>query len=267
MTTDQILARLGLGDTASPLHDRIRARMNLHAVLPRLHELAILDDEARGVAAGLDLRLEMAVLGGPRMGLVFDQGRITASRDARGSLGLLFPSACALNRMFDGEKVVPIPHGSLWKLTQMKGFEKLTTILTRYLKPAATDLADPAFRARHVELSLLVGLSACDAIFALDPKVERVRGALHDATIQYDVGDAVSAFVTIEQGVITAHRGRVANPTAGIRIRDVDLAVDLIAGKVDTFAAVGVCDLKLYGMLPVVDEFNALFDRVGLYLN
>lgn len=266
MNTDQILARLGVGDTAAPVRERIRARMHLHAVLPRLQELVLLDDEARGIAAGLDLRLELAVLGGPRMALVFDNGKVTAARDARSNLGLLFPSAGALNRMFDGQKVVPIPHGSLWKLAQMKGFEKLTTLLTRYLKPSAADLADPAFRARHVELSLLVGLSACDAIFALDPKVERVRGALHDATIQYDVGDAVAAFVTIEHGVITAHRGRVANPTAGIRIRDVDLAVDLIAGKVDTFAAVGVCDLKLYGMLPVVDEFNALFDRVGLYL-
>lgn len=267
MAFDPILARLGVGDATAPVRERIRARMHLHAVLPRVAELVLQDDEARSVAAGLDVRLELGVLGGPRMVLVFDGGRVTATRDARSNLGLLFPSPQALNRMFDGGKVVPIPHGSLWKLAQMKGFERLTAILTRYLKPSPTDLADPAFRAKHVELSLLVGLSACDAVFALDPKVERVRGALHDATIQYDVGDAVSAFVKIDHGVITAHRGRTANPTAGIRIRDVDLAVELIAGRVDTFAAVGACDLKLYGLLPVVDEFNALFDRVGLYLN
>jgi hypothetical protein len=266
MGFDPVLGKLGLGDAAAPVYERIRARMHLHAVLPRLVELALLDDEARATAAKLGLRLEMSVLGGPRMVLIFDGGRVTATRDARSSLGLLFPTPGALNRMFDGGKVVPIPHGALWKLGQMKAFEQLTTTLTRYLKPSAADLADPAFRAKHVELSLLVGLSACDAIFALDPKVERIRGALHDATIQYDVGDQVSAHVRIDHGVITAHRGRVANPTAGIRIRDVDLAVELIAGRVDTFAAVGACDLVLYGMLPVVDEFNALFDRVGLYL-
>jgi hypothetical protein len=266
MGIDPILEKLGVGDATAPLTERIRARMHLHAVLPRLAELALLDDEARSIAAGMALRLEMSVLGGPRMVLVFDGGRVTATRDARSNLGLLFPSPALLNRMFDGGKAVPLPHGHLWKLAQMKGFERLTAILTRFLKPSAADLADPTFRAKHVELSLLVGLSACDAIFALDPKAARVRGALHDATIQYDVGDQVSAHVRIEHGVITAHRGKVANPTAGIHIRDVDLAVELIAGKVDTFAAVGACDLKLYGMLPVVDEFNVLFDRVGLYL-
>ena len=45
-----------------------------------------------------------------------------------------------------------------------------------------------------------------------------------------------------------------------------DLAVALIKGQVDTFAANGAGDIRASGSLTLADEFNTLFDRVGLYL-
>jgi len=45
------------------------------------------------------------------------------------------------------------------------------------------------------------------------------------------------------------------------------LAVDLVKGEVDTFAANGSGDIKASGGLALADEYNALFDRVGLYLS
>jgi len=266
MGTTGIWTRLGLGEGNATPTDRVRARMHLHAVLPRLVELCALDGQAGEIARGLSLSLEMAVLGGPRVALSFDKGTVAADPAGSGTLGLAFPTCAALNRMFDGAKVVPIPWKGLWKLGQIKGFEKLSDLLTRYLKPTPEALADPRFRAAHVELSLLVGLAATDAVLALDPKVARLHHALHPGVIQYEVGDDIAAVADVTRERVRVWRGRVDAPTTTVRLRDVDLAVELIAGRVDTFAALGTCDIRILGSLPVADDFNALFDRVGHYL-
>ena len=270
MTSKGFLARVfgkTEDDSGECVHDRVLGAMHLHAVLPRLQELVRMDDEARGLVKGLDMRLEFKVFRGPRIVLAFKDGQVTASRDGASNVGLLFPSHAALNRMFAGENVVPIPFKGFWHLGKMKAFTRLTEILTEYLKPGEGALDDPAFRLKHVELSLLVGLAATDAVLALDPRAARIAAGLHEGTILYRVGDQLEAHVIVRKSGIEAHGGSLPEPTTTLQIRDVDLCVDLIAGKVDTFAAMGACDVMITGGISLADEFNTLFDRVGLFLS
>lgn len=249
------------------LHDRILADMHLYAVLPRLAEVTRLDDEAGSLAREMDMQLEFAVRGGGRVVLSFKDGVVESSRTGGSNVGLYFLSCSLLNSMFADEDVTPIPFKGFTRIGQLKKFTRLTEILTRYLKPSEADMEDAAFRAKHVEMSLLVGLSAAGVVADLDPRAKRLMDDLHDGTLQYGIlPDGPNAYVSIDHGAIRAFSGKVPEPTATIEIRDVELAVGLIAGAVDTFAANGSGEIKASGDLAMADEFNGLFDRVGLYL-
>jgi hypothetical protein len=260
-----VLGRLGVLPVPSQ-RDAIRAHMHLHAVLPRLGDLARLDDEARGIVAGMKVAIGFQVLGGPRVVLHFANGGVRATKEGGGNVCLLFPSCAKLNAMFDGQKVTPIPLKGLHRMGDLKKLTRLTDILTRYLKPSDADMADAGFRAKHVELSLLVGLAATAAIATIEPKGRRIAGHMPSGTMVYDIGGGPKAHVVIDHGDIRAFAGTVDDPTTTIEIRDVDLAVALIKGQVDTFAANGAGDIRASGSLTLADEFNTLFDRVGLYL-
>ncbi len=260
-----VLGRLGILP-ATPLRESIRAHMHLHAVLPRLGDLARLDDEAGKIVAGMKVAIGFQVLAGPRVVLHFANGGVRATQEGGGNVCLLFTSCAKLNAMFDGEKVTPIPVKGVHRIGDLKKLTRLTDILTRYLKPSEADMKGVAFRAKHVELSLLVGLAATAAIATLEPKGQRIAHHMPSGTMLYDIGGGPKAHVVIDHGRIMAYAGMIDDPTTTIEIRDVDLAVALVKGEVDTFAANGSGAIRASGGLSLADEFNTLFDRVGLYL-
>lgn len=262
-----LLTSVGLHHPPS-VRDRVRAGMHLHAVLGRLADLVRLDEEAAATARQMgDVSIEFRVFDGPRIVLAFDGGRVTARREGGSSVGLFFPSCSALNRMFDGADVKPIPFKAfLLHLKALQLLPRLTDRLTYFLKPPEEALKDMAFRAKHVEMSLLVGLAATQDLVESDPKVRRVACELHDGSMVYEVLGGPVAHVQIRHGVIEAGAGPLKDPSTSITIRDVDLALGLVQGKVDTFAANGSGDIRASGNLHLADEYNNLFDRVGLYL-
>ena len=248
---------------------RILANMHLYAVLPRLEELVRLDEEAERIAREMNITIHFLVNAGPSLYLTIADGKVSSSRvkGRKSDAGLFFYSCDQFNRMFLGEKVIPLPFKGITKFKDLKKFTRLSEILTRYLKPSDADMADPAFRAKHVELTLMVGLAGAGEIAENDPKVRRIKEELRDGSILFSVlPDGPTAHVVVEHGRIGIFNGPIDDPSSTIEIRDVDLAVALLAGKVDTFAANGAGDIKASGFLPLADEFNALLDRVGLYL-
>jgi hypothetical protein len=170
--------------------------------------------------------------------------------------------------MFMEKLAVPIPYKHLIKLRHMGRFTKLTGIMTRYLKPAETDLADPDFKRKHVEMMLMVGLSGAGEIARYDRKMKKVVDNLPHGTIQFSVlPDGPFAYVSVDENKnIAVQNGRIDGPTSNLDLNGVDLAADLLSDNIDTFAAVGRGDIKASGLLSLIDEFNALLDRVGYYL-
>jgi len=263
-----ILEKVGL-DGNPPVRERVRAAMHLHAVLGSLPHLVRLDPEAARLARGMgEVALEFRVYAGPRVVLEFRDGRVAARREGGSDVGLFFPSCQALNRMFDGEKVTPIPFKfrGIGSLRALQRLPALTDRLTHVLKPTREALEDPSFRARHVELSLLVGLSAVQPLLENDPRVQRVAPALRHGSLQYEVPGVFAVHVLLEPQGIRVGAGPLEDPGTTITIRDVDLALGLLQGTVDTFAANGSGDIRASGDLHVADEFNQVFERVGFYL-
>lgn len=254
--------------------ERIIAHLNLYAVLPRLEELVKLDDEAKRIAAQMNLTIHFRVKDGPSLKLSFANGSVSSSHTLTGAcdVGLFFPSVGVLNRMFKGDKkAFPVPY---WvnplvlinKIGDLKGFTKLMDIMPRYLKPSEDDLRDAAFRKKHIEMLFLLALSATAVIADMDPKMKKVAGHLKDGTMLFSVLPEGPDFnVTVRGGHIEAKLGKIENPSATVEIRDIDLAIDMLNDRVDTFACTGSGDLRASGALNLVDEYNALLDRVGYF--
>lgn len=254
------------------MNDRsyILANLHLHAVLPRLEELVKLDAEARSIASQMDLRVRFRVRKGPQMVIGIEKGAVKASADrsAKADLGLFFVNCDQLNNMFMEKLAVPIPYKHLLQLRQMTRFTKLTGIMTRYLKPSPSDLADPEFKRKHVEMTLMVGLAGAGQIAKYDRKMKKVVDRLPHGTIQFSVlPDGPFAHVSVdERKNIAVQNGKIDHPVASLDLNGVDLTADLLSDNLDTFAAVGSGEIRPSGLLSLIDEFNALLDRVGYYL-
>lgn len=251
--------------------DFILANLHLHAVLPRLAELVKLDDEAREIAEKMNLSLRFRVLHGPTTTLNVKRGAVTmsaASGLSLGHMGLLFLSSAQLNKMFMDETAIPIPYKNLTNALHLKGFAKLTELMTGYLKPDPARLEDPEFKLKHVEMALMVALSGAGIVAKHDPKMDKVASHLPDGTLQVSVWpDGPFAFVTVRDGEVTVQNGKTAEPSADLEFRNVDIAHALLSNNLDSFAALGCGDVKASGMLALVDEYSALLDRVGYYLS
>jgi hypothetical protein len=230
------------------LDDRsyILANLHLHAVLPRLEELVKFDDEAQSIARQMKLKVRFKVRKGPSEVVEISDGVVRTSSDpqAKAGLGLFFASCDQLNNLFMDKRAIPVPYKGLTQLPQMRHFSRLTEILTRYLKPAEADLKDPEFKKKHVEMMLQTGL----AQFSVLP-------------------DGPFAFVEVDpEKNIRSGTGKIDSPSANLDINGVDTAADLLADRLDQFAALGGGDLRATGLLSLIDEFNALLDRVSKFL-
>ena len=195
----------------------ITSNLHLAAVLPRLEELVQLDDEARELAKQLNMSIRFWVKGGPSVILTFKDGTVKASRypSDKVDVGLAFWSCEQLNDMFDGKKVIPVPYKGFLKLKNMKTFEKLTERLTKFLKPEPEDLKDPAFAAKYVAMSMLVGANGAGVIAKYDEKLQKVAKHLPDGTILYRVNpDGPFINVSVERGNVLARLGEIENPVS-----------------------------------------------------
>jgi len=248
----------------------ILANLHLHAVLPRLEELVKLDEEAQSIAKEMRLKVRFKVRKGPSRVVEISNGVVRTGSDpkADGCLGLFFASCDQLNNLFMEKRAIPVPYKGLTQLRQMSRFSKLTGLLTRYLKPAEADLEDPAFKKKHVEMALMAGLAGAAEVARYDRKMEHVVDQLPWGTLQFSVlPDGPYAFASVDKEKnIFVGNGRIADPTANLDIQGVDMAAAVLAGTVDTFAALGREDVRASGLLSLVDEFNALLDRVGYFL-
>ena len=114
------------------------------------------------------------------------------------------------------KRAIPVPYKGLTQLRQMGRFSKLTEILTRYLKPAESDLKDPGFKRKHVEMMLQTGLAGAAQIAKYDSKVEHAVELLPHGTIQFSVlPDGPFAFVEVDpEKNIRSGSGKIDSPSA-----------------------------------------------------
>lgn len=250
--------------------DLIRAHLNLHAVLQNLEDLVKLDDEMADLTKDWDVSVQFSVRGGPAAYVAFRNGACSVGR-GRGvnpSVKLYFTSPKHLNRMFDA-KANPIPLKGFTRLGFMKTeFSRLTDRLAYYLKPAKEHLGDDHYRRVSTTLMLYTAVHAVRELVVLDPTCRQIAARIPPGTLQFEVlPDGPYAHIVFGKGNMTVGKTAADLPMARMTLKNLQVAGDLLGGRLDAFMAVADGDVMLHGQLPMIDNTSLILDRVAVYLS
>jgi hypothetical protein len=249
-------------------HDTVLAKCHLHAVLPLLEELVEYDDEAKRIVADWNGSIQFSCPGGIAEHIHFAGGKATAHRGAakNPTAALWFFSPKELNKLFTGEGfTVPIPWKGLFHLNMLKGFGEISKRLEYYMNTPFEVLP-----AKHknfvVKMKLYAAGRALKEVGENDPHVAAYTQGLANGAAVLKITGGPAVTIRIRNGILSPEVGDIDSPNAVMEFGSFDIAAELFDDKIDAMAAIGSGDIKLCGMIPMIDNLNAILDRVSAYL-
>lgn len=247
--------------------ERTLAQIHLHAVLRDLEDLCRLDATAAGLVAGRTVSVGFKVAGGPSGQLAFRDGTCTASRGAGGADILLFFGSCRhFNAMVAGA-ANPIPLKGFTRLGFLTGpFTALTKRLETVMRPSEEDLAEPALRAVHTELSLYAAGFALAEVAAWDPHLRELAATMPAGEIAMEIEDGPSLTLVARDGALSVRKGRSQAPRARMVFSDLEAAFLLLSGRIDSYSCIASERLRLEGFVPMLNVVDKLLFKVAEYL-
>lgn len=250
--------------------DQLKSRLNLKAVLRNLEVLPLLDPVSAELIADWNISIRFSVWRDTQVALDFHEGRCAFHSNAKDSstVNLFFCSANHLNNMFEKD-ASPLPLKGFTKLGFLKKqFSQLIQRLEYFLKPAADTVQDDAFKNINLALSLNTAIFAIPELMQLDPVSRRIAPQLSAGSLQFSVEpDGPHAHLIYDgRGGAVAFPGPAVSPMAMTVIKNADVAQALVAGTLDSFAAVATGDIQLRGMIPLIDHTNVILGQLPLYI-
>lgn len=250
-------------------YEKVKAHLNLYAVLQNLEELVVFDDEMRSLTKDWDLSIQFSVLGGPKAFIMFKGGKCTVARGVKhfASILLFFTSPAHLNKMFDG-KGSPILLRGFTKLGfLLKKFPVLTDKLGYYLKPTDELLKDKKYQEINTRFTLATAAFAAREIALYDDIGKLVTGHLGKGAVQLMVKPSgPGAYLVFDEKGIEANKGLVQRPMAIMAMKGIKEANEFLNGKVDAFTAIVRGDVEIYGQTAMLDALSLVLDRIPAYL-
>ena len=249
---------------------RVRAHINLYAVLGALGVLVARVDEAKALLARVDTPTSVTVRarGVAERTYLFTADGIVPIRGPQGRrVTLMFTSPAHFNKMVDG-KAQPIPVAGPGGLTFLtKVFAPLADILGRYLQPTDADLEDPEFRTTSTILTLHVAVAAIAQVANEDRSGRYSAALIPDGDIALEVGDDIDLRLHALDHRLAFDPATPTTPArASLRFASLDVAGDVLAGRASALGS--ICDgtLGMRGFIPMIDNVSRILDRVGHYL-
>ena len=241
----------------------LKARIYLHGVLAQVPAVCAGDAECRELVRGWRTSIQFAVAGGPAALLRFRDGAVSfePARRAAPGLSLWYPSDHALVRSFAGDGT-PIPLFGIWRLRLLRALPALTRRLGYYLslsEPDGSDGAEAAFTlALRMRLDAL--LRSVAVLAEVDPKARRTLHEAPDGTIAVRA-PGMAAVAAVKRGNhLTVEPESPTEPNLTLTFASVRSGHDLLAGRLEPAAAIGLGNIELRGMTLLAD---AIFHVVG----
>ena len=244
------------------------AYVNLYAVLGALADLTSLDPRAQALLKGKKpTRLGIAVKGGPAATLVFEEQRCRLEEGVgQCHIKLAFSSPQRFNGMI-ARTVTPIPRKGWTRIFFLtRTFTRLTDRLTQLLRAKPEDLEDPDFLALSTHLMLGVVGEAVAQIANHDPIGMFSASNIVDGQIALAIHDGPAVTVECRDHRLTCRKEPAETPRAVMEFESCRLAHQLFDGQVNAVACIGSAQIRMRGMISMLDNLNRILDRVGLYL-
>jgi putative sterol carrier protein len=251
-------------------YQKIRAGINLYAVLKNLEDLISLDKECNQLIQGKNISIQFKVKNGPKAWVKFNAGKCEVGQGRMKSpkVILWFTSPQHLNKMFDGT-AAPIPLKGFTKIGFLKNeFTQITTKLEYYLKPEMNENPTAEYMQLNTRFTLTTAAFALSEIGKYDKKAQITVSHIKNGTIQLGVlPDGPSVFLSIKDGTITAKKGKTPNPDAVMEMKNYETANDFLNGKSNPFKAIACGEVMIKGQTPMLDSLSLILDKVNHYIS
>lgn len=249
---------------------RAAAYVNLYAVLGACENLCELDPAARALLTNKKpLKVAFEVKDGPAATLLFKNGRCRMEDGVApdSDIKLPFSSCEKFNGLLDGT-TTPIPSKGFTHIKfLLKSFVPLTDLLSKYLRPSEEDLKDPKFREISTILTLYVAGVAIAQIANNDQSGKFSANLIPDGDIAMNVKGSVGLTLRVKNHRIIALKKRCDKPRACMEFGSLDIAGDLLAGRLSAMACICDGSIAMSGMINMIDNVNRILDRVSQYLS
>lgn len=236
--------------TSADLHTeekQILAVLKASLALALAQEVSRLEHE--GAAIGIQIR-------------IFSQGkvlRIPKITNGGSALSLVFFSPDAALSVFSGGKGLAIPVPMKLRAFQvLRLFQKTSSRAQELIKAENTP---DSIKARLLLSATLHGLEAVSE----DSWLRRRMQIIPDGSVLVRSGDI--RFVVQKRGsTIVVAEDTHAEPNAILSFKDYQSAIAVLSGKRQAVVALGLGEVQIKGLLPLVQGLFAVLDRLAWYL-
>lgn len=253
------------------LEQKALAYANMYGVLGALENLCGLDSKAKEILKEIKKPVSVCfdVKDGPCRTFNFDTDGCKITEGSGGcNCKMNFSSPEKFNLMIsDGKPGIPVK-GIIRFLKFLTGtFTALTDRLEELLRPSDEALKDRTFFEESTLLTLYTIAGAISGLANTDSIAMISAGNTVDGDVSLGIKDSVSVTVRVKDGHFTTIKAPAVNPRAIMEFADIDLAYGLFGGKVSTINEMCKGNIRLAGVLSMVDNINRILDRVSLYLS
>lgn len=250
----------------------IRCAMHLNAVFASLPQLLDELPEARVQAEELQGVVVLSTRSGLHTALAIEDGhaRRLDALPKRSDVRIHFLSDAHVNALFDCRGfTLPVLLRGWCSPGKLRSLRRLMGHLECVLKPDAEALASPAFELVHVHLSLGVMVRALCELIRRDAEASALMASGSQGLVAFGLlGEKRTAWLRLRGGEVTCGYGDLLEPPdAELRFTDAALARAVLADCVDVNARIGSGEIRVAGLLPLLDNLGALMQRIPRYLN
>lgn len=134
------------------------------------------------------------------------------------------------------------------------------------LRPSEEQLQDRAFFEENTLLTMYVIAGAISGLANSDSIAMISAGNTVDGDISLGIRGQASVTIRVKDHHFTTIKAPAENPRAIMEFAEIDLANGLFNGKVSTINEMCKGNIRLAGVLSMVDNVNRILDRVSVYL-
>lgn len=249
---------------------RSMAFVNLYGVLATLENLCALDDKAKAILSQLKAPVSLCfeVKNGPCGTLHFDQYSCYFTEGSEGcTCKMTFASPQAFNNLIDHSKPgIPTKNPAQVLRFLLGPFTALTDRLNEVLRPTVEALQDRAFFELSTTLTFYTIVGGISALANTDPISKISASNTCDGDIHLGIADVAAATIQVRNNHFTTIKSAPEVPRAKMEFANIDLAYSLFNGTASTINELCKGNIRLAGMISMVDNVNRILDRIAVYL-